>query len=108
SCDALSRRNRRRDCQGGGLVGLSSTEIENQVADVENSFDFVERVRTDDAYLLWPQLASAFGKDHIRSAFLVRLNTLWGNTYRILFVVLVGYSKIPPAAYCLDRISGPY
>lgn len=72
------------------------------------AFGACQTITLVEAYDLWPDLKKAFGPSRVRAAFVVLIETIWGNQYRILFVVPRTYPGVPPAAYCLDRIKGQY
>lgn len=82
--------------------------METQLRGVENAFELVDRITTQTAFQLHPPLGSAFKESQIRTAFVVKLSTIWDGAYRVLFIVPTWYPITPPAAYCLDRIKGQY
>lgn len=82
--------------------------IEEHIAEVATAFESCQTLTLAEAFDLWPDLKRAFTVRRLRAAFVVLIEAVLGNRYKILFVVPGTYPRVPPAAYCLSRIKGQY
>lgn len=75
---------------------------------VLEAFANIHRIEPSRAVQLNTLVARKFRPEQIRTAFIVRLRTDFGNTHEMLMVVPRSYPIRPPVLYLLTHIPGPY